>query len=106
MRNAVTRATLRHQNRAFAGTAGVSAGSGPAYVPAFRDGDSGHIAVARYADGRPAPMHLLDGLPAEWAVARDGRGRITAVKGSVVGGFLRNGVFFTRDEVARGQALG
>jgi hypothetical protein len=103
MGHALTRTTLRRQNRTYAGTAGISANCPRAYVPAFRDAETGRIVIARYADGRPAPMHLLEGLPAEWAVSRDANGSISAVKGTVVAGFLRNGVFYTRDEVAGGH---
>jgi hypothetical protein len=104
MRHALTRLRLRQQNLAFAGTAGVSGGSrgngADEFVPAFRDTETGHTVIARYADGRPAPMHLLDGLPAEWAVSQDCNGCITAVKSSIVAGFVRNGAFFTREEAA------
>jgi hypothetical protein len=44
---------------------------------------------------------MLDGLPTEWVVKRDPAGRVTAVKGSVVAGFLLGGRFYTREEAAR-----
>ena len=45
-------------------------------------------------------MHLLDGLPDEWVVNRDTGGRPSAVRPSVIAGFVRNGLFYTREEVA------
>jgi hypothetical protein len=48
-----------------------------------------------------APIHLLCGLPAEWVVSRDAAGGVSAVKPSIVAGFLRDGRFYTREEAAR-----
>jgi hypothetical protein len=48
-----------------------------------------------------APIHLLSGLPPEWVVTRDAAGGVSAVKPSIVAGFLRDGRFYTREEAAR-----
>lgn len=103
MRHGLTRRRLQSDNARFAGTAGVSAANRSlGFLPAFRDTESGRCELARYVDGRPAPVHLLEGLPDEWAVSRDGDSRrITAVKASIVAGFVRDGAFFTREQVAR-----
>jgi hypothetical protein len=53
-----------------------------------------------FADGRPAPFHMIDGLPDEVVMVRDTSGRVTSVKPSVVSGFLCMGRFFTREEAA------
>jgi hypothetical protein len=45
-------------------------------------------------------MHILDGVPNEWVTERDGSGRIAAVKSSIVAGFVRNGIFYTREEAS------
>ena len=56
--------TLRQQNRAFRGTGGVSAENRAlGFAPAFLDTQTGAVYRACFADGRPAPMHLLEGLP-------------------------------------------
>jgi hypothetical protein len=101
MNKSLTTETLRKQNLAFAGTGGVSEGNrSSGFRPAFHDLASGRTALARFADGSPAPMHLLDGLPGEWIVKRDASGRISAIKDSVIAGFVRNGLFYTREQAA------
>ena len=96
-----TTKTLRKQNLAFVGTGGGSEENrSSGFRPAFHDLASGLTALARFADGRPAPMHLLDGLPEEWVVQRDATGRVCAIKDSVIAGFVRNGLFFTREQAA------
>lgn len=92
---------LRRENLAFVGTPGVSAANQAfGFVPAFADSDTGRIEIARYANGRPAPMHLLDGLPLEWVVSRGADGRINAVKSSIIAGFFHAGRFYTREQAA------
>jgi hypothetical protein len=101
MNNLLTTQTLKRQNLAFVGTGGVSQENRSAgFQAAFHDLASGRSALARFADGRPAPMHLLDGLPEEWVVQRDATGRVSAIKDTVIAGFLRNGRFFTREQAA------
>jgi hypothetical protein len=53
-----------------------------------------------FADGRRAPFHILDGLPDELVLARSACGRVAAIKPSVISGFVRAGLFYTRDEAA------
>ena len=101
MNRLMTNETLRRENLAFVGTGGVSEENRPnGFVPAFYDLDTGRGEVARFADGRIAPMHLLDGLPAEWVAERSACGRITAIKESVIAGFIRDGYFYTREQAA------
>jgi hypothetical protein len=45
-------------------------------------------------------MHLIDGLPREWVCARDAVGRPAALKATVVAGFVRDGLFYTREQAA------
>ena len=47
-----------------------------------------------------APAHLIVGLPRQWAVAFDGDGAILALKPTITAGFVRDDVFFTREEAA------
>jgi len=101
MNNLLTNATLKKENLAFGGTAGVSENNHCArFRPAFHDLATGRTALARFADGRPAPMHLLDGLPREWVAEYDAAGRVRAIKDSVVSGFVRDGRFYTREQTA------
>ncbi|MGD8415441.1 MAG: hypothetical protein PVH91_00140 [Pseudomonadales bacterium] len=93
---------LREENQVFAGTGGVSeraAGSG--FVPAFRDDADGRVEIARTQNGCPATMHLFCCLPDEWVTERDQTGQIVALIDSVVAGFVRDGVFYTREEAAQ-----
>jgi hypothetical protein len=71
------------------------------FRPAFQDYGTGRVCVSCFGNGVPAPVHVLDGLPAEWVVGRDAAGRVRAVKRSVVAGFVRDGRFYTRQQAAR-----
>jgi hypothetical protein len=70
------------------------------FQPAFIDSETCTVYVSRFPDGRLAPCHLLDGLPAELVLARDEQGHVTRTKASVVPGFVHDGHFHTRDEAA------
>ena len=97
----MTDSTLLRENQQFAGTAGLSRNNASKrFVPAFRNEATGEVALARFADGRVAPMHLLIALPEAWAAARDAKGQICEVVRSVVAGFVRDGQFYTRAEAA------
>jgi len=92
---------LRAENQAFAGTGGVSENNRcECFAPAFQDTTTGRVEVARQQNGDPAPMHLLFGLPDDWVSERNEVGEIVAVQDSVVSGFVRDGVFYTREEAA------
>lgn len=102
MDTGITPTCLNTQNHVYRDTSGVSRGCKDlGFVPAFRDADTGEICRSRFADGRPAPMHLLDGVPETWILSRNSKRRVTKVKPSVVSGFLRNGRFFTREQVCK-----
>jgi hypothetical protein len=46
-------------------------------------------------------VHLLDGLPDDLVVHRTAEGRVTAVKHTLVSGFLRAEQFYTREQAAQ-----
>lgn len=95
---------LRSQNSHFAGTGGVSPNNRAAgFVPAYLNTATGDTVVSRFADGRAAPVHLLEGLPDPWVLARDAKGQVARVSDAVVAGFLYRGRFYTREAAA--QAL-
>lgn len=101
MHTQLTRETLRQENLAFAGTGGLSQENrSKGFIPAFYDVATGRAEIARFADGRPAPMHLIEGLPDEWVVKRDASGRASAIKSSVISGFIRGAYFYTRTQAA------
>ncbi len=98
----LTRETLEDQNRVFKGTGGVSdRNRSLGFMPAFQDTHTGTVYLSRFADGRVAPMHLLDGLPNEVVLQRTSAGRVRAVKASLAAGFVSGGRFYTREQAAR-----
>lgn len=108
---ATTRDTLSPQqlcreNDAFRDTGGRSEENRPlGFRPAFMDSATYAVYDSRFADGRPAPFHLLDGLPDTVVLHRDATGRVARVKESVVSGFVLDGRFYTREEAAREVAM-
>ena len=71
------------------------------FRPAFLDTQTGTVYPCCFSDGRPAPMHLFDGLPAELIVSHSPCGRAVSVKGSIVSGFVRGEQFYTREEASK-----
>ena len=91
---------LRRENLAFQGTGAVSPENARlGFQPAFLDSDTGEVHPSRFADGRLAPLHVLDGLPRTLVTARSSSGRVLRAKASLVSGFIRLGRFYTREEV-------
>jgi len=104
MSTAVTQHTLETENVTYLNTGARSQENRhQRYVPAFFDGETEEVFLSRFADGQPAPIHLLDGLPTHCVLARDATGIVVAVKDSIVSGFCRNGHFYTRDQVAQNR---
>jgi len=101
-RGILSQQILARQNHYFRDTPGVSKNNRQAgFLPAFQDLNSGRWSISRFADGRPAPMHLLDGLPHEWVSRRDPSGRPLATRPGIIAGFVRDGIFYTREAAAR-----
>ena len=97
----LTSMTLKTQNRRFAGTGGISPENrGLGFLPGFMDQETGRTYLSCNADGSLAPIHRLDGLPDEVIIARTPAGRVIAVKSSLVAGFLRGPLFYTREQAA------
>jgi hypothetical protein len=93
---------LQHENVVHTGTGGRSQdNSGLGFKPAFLDFATQRIYPSRFADGRLAPFHLLDGLPDEVVVDRSLSGRVVTAKATLISGFVRNGFFYTRAAAAK-----
>jgi len=93
---------LERENGRFAGTGGRSQENRCCgFRPAFMDLDTQAVYGSCFADGTPAPIHLLEGLPDEAVLSRDAAGRVRAAKASIVAGFVLDARFYTRDEAAR-----
>jgi hypothetical protein len=101
MRPTLTKTSLALEAARYRCTGGVSQNNRSlGFEPAFIDRETETVHLSRFPDGRPAPCHLLNGLPAELVLARNEQGRVTRVKSSVVSGFVRDERFYTRDEAA------
>ena len=101
MKQSLCHQELSRQNSEFDNTGGVSQQNcSQGFHPAFYDTDSNRCELARFSDGTPAPMHILDGVPNEWVVERNDAGKVVAVKASIIAGFIRNGVFYTREQAS------
>src|SRR5919106_722854 len=101
MRSGLTRQLLQCENRIYRGSGGISQENrGYGFRPAFLDTETGEIYPSCFTDGRPAPCHILDGLPQDVVAVRAPSGRVMAVKSSVISGFVRGGRFYTREQAA------
>lgn len=101
MNTTMTQGTLERENVAFHGTGGRSEENRCfGFRPAFCDTQTDTVYLSCFADGRPAPFHLLDGLPDDVVLSRNDCGRVLAVKATVVSGFVLDGDFYSRDEAA------
>lgn len=106
MEQCMTQERLELETELYEDTGATSAHCRPfGFRPAFYDTSSRTIHLSRFADGRLAPIHLLDGLPEQVVVSRDATGRIEAVSDAIVSGFEMYGRFYTRDEVSSMLAL-
>lgn len=102
MKRFLSRSVLRQENVHFQGRGGRSEENRSAgFRPAFLDAETLTIHESRFGDGHPAPIHVLDGLPEALILTRSPTGRVIAVKGTVVAGFVRDGRFYSRADAAR-----
>ena len=93
--------SLHQENLRYQGSGGVSAENRCAgFVPAFLDASSGTTYRSRFADGRPAPIHVLECLPKHLLVRSAVSGCMVSAGHHLISGFLRDGKFFTRGEAA------
>jgi hypothetical protein len=102
MKRLLNKERLKEENREHAGTGGRSQENGGlGFSPAFLDYATFSIYLSRFADGQPAPFHLLDGLPDEAVRMRAADGRVIAGKATLISGFVRGGFFYTRSAAAK-----
>lgn len=93
--------TLDQENQAYRDTRGVSQNNWRSgFIPAFQDTETGRIRFSRYRNGEIAPLHIISWLPREWAERIDDQGEVTCLKAGIVTGFIRDGIFYTREEAA------
>jgi len=97
LRRGLCQCGIDAQNCDFAGTAGVSQHNrSSGFVPAYCNHADGQVVASRFADGRPAPIHVLEGVPEHWVEHRDVDTGLIRLKPTVEAGFLRDGRFFSR----------
>lgn len=102
---ALTPETLHLENEYFCHTGGVSHNNRQmGFQSAFLDQATGSIYVSRDTNGKPASVHILNGLPDELVLQRDLNGRPIAIKETVIAGFIHAENFYTREQAA--QVLG
>ncbi|MGI9315696.1 MAG: hypothetical protein ACR2QW_00070 [bacterium] len=93
--------TLRLENLAYSGTKGISQNNSKSgFRPAFLNSKSGRVEISRMESGCPAPVHLIDWLPREWASTIGKDGSVKSLIPEIISGFSRNGTFYTREETA------
>ncbi|MEN8178891.1 MAG: dihydroorotase [Pseudomonadota bacterium] len=93
---------LEEENARFADSPGISINNrDQGFRPAFQDMRTGFCMISQFADGRPAPIHILDGLPEEWIEVRESNGQAIRACPQIISGFVRNGCFYTRDEASQ-----
>jgi hypothetical protein len=101
----LTQLSLRDENRLFEHTRGRSETNHQlGFVPGYRNSATGEQVASCFADGSPAPVHLLDGLPEAWVAERDGAGHVTRTCPGLVSGFIRDGRFYSREQALRAAA--
>lgn len=93
MKKIMSEAQIRDGNDANRESGVGSAECAGHFTPAFLDFSTMTVYVSRFADGRPAPIHVVEGLPPE-----------VIAKATLVAGFERGGFFYTRRAVARACA--
>jgi hypothetical protein len=107
MHGLFTETVLRRENEVYKDTPGVSANNvHRRFLPAFKDMATGEVCLSLKPDGSPCSIHILDGLPEAWIIRRNDQGHVTAIKDSVIAGFVRNGRFYSRQELAKQTAGG
>ncbi len=100
-RGILSQQTLERENQTYANTAGVSQNNRDlGFVPGYCDVRTGETIISRFADGRPSPVHTLDGLPVSWVALRDPNGRALATREGIIAGFIHEGCFYTRAQAA------
>ena len=68
------------------------------FAPAYHNSETGEILLSSFANGTPAPVHLLEGLPANWFTVKNAHPTPGLLRESVRSGYTRDNVFYTREE--------
>ena len=97
--NNLKASSLAVENRQYKGTGGVSKDNRTSgFEPAFLNTVTGDVYPSCFLNGRPAPVHLFDGLPAHVVHKSVVTGRAYALQDGVISGFILGRRFYTRAE--------
>ncbi|MDQ1362358.1 MAG: hypothetical protein QG652_218 [Pseudomonadota bacterium] len=69
------------------------------FMPAFMHVNTRETHLASYLDGKPAVVHVLDGVPHYWVEAWGQDGRALSLKTGIVAGYMRTGHFYTLHDI-------
>lgn len=90
---------LIFQNLRYRGSKGISQGNRQfGFVPAFYDSVSRIVYLSCYANGNPAPVHILAGLPQHLIRDRVLTEAMDNAKNTLIVGFVFDQQFFTRQQ--------
>lgn len=103
----VSEETLAQENLRYNGTGGVSANNrNQGFIPAFMDTETGNVYRSRFPNGKPAPIHVLAGLPDELLDTHCHSNGHRSIKHSVISGFILEDRFYSREAAAQATASG
>jgi len=90
---------LVEENQQYKGTGGVSEyNRALGFVPAFYNKVTGEVYRSCFSNGRPAPVHMLEGLPSHAVLKSVVTGKAYALQEAVISGFVLDKRFYTREE--------
>ena len=69
------------------------------FMPAFMHMNTRETHLASYCDGKPAVVHVLDGVPHYWVETWGHDGRAVTLKAGIVAGYMRTGHFYTLHDI-------
>ena len=69
------------------------------FMPAFMQMSTRETHLASYCDGKPAVVHVLDGVPHYWVEVWGRDGRALSLKAGIVAGYMRAGHFYTLHDI-------
>jgi len=96
---------LAQQNLMFHGTGSTGPQSRSyGFNPAFLDEKTKTVYLARYPDGRIAPMHISNSLPDKLLAQKNVCGVVVSGTEEVTAGFTKDGLFYTRAQAEKAVA--
>jgi hypothetical protein len=99
--------TLAQENLRYNGSGGISANNrNQGFIPAFMDTETGNVYRSRFPNGKPAPIHVLAGLPDELLDTHCHPNSHRSIKHSVISGFILEDRFYSREAASQATTSG